>query len=149
MDRVSEVETPLLARIEALAARAADDVQAERAAADEVAAVRSDLSSLRADVARLAETLTGGLQAQASRFEGEVRGPLESRLAALEDTLDGVAERLESFSLEVLRDIVGVRLRGRDVHSAPRPALPEARPAASCPDRSRRDASCTERSAKS
>ena len=98
MDRVSEVETPLFARIEALAAQAADDVQADRAVADEVAAVRSEMSSLRADVARLTETLTGGLQAQASRFEGEVRGPLESRLAALEDTLDGVAERLESFA---------------------------------------------------
>ncbi len=78
---MSEVETtPLFARIEELAARAANEVEAELSLASEVYAVRSELSAL------------------AGRLDGDVRSPLEARLAALEDSLDGVAERLEAFA---------------------------------------------------
>ncbi len=95
---MAEVDTPLFARIEELAARAAEDVGAERAISAEVSGVRAEMAALRADMARLAETLTSGLQAQTARLDGELRGPLEARLAALEDSLEGVAERLESFA---------------------------------------------------
>lgn len=78
---MSEVETsPLLARIEEIAARAAQDVEAELSLASEVYAVRADVSRL------------------AARLDGELRSPLEARLAALEDSLEGVAERLEAFA---------------------------------------------------
>ncbi len=123
-------ENDLTRRIEELANRAAEEMDAEDGfapapaapaapvaagggvAVAEVANVRAEIGALRAELSSLGERVTSAIAAQGSRLAESIAplserigegsggddGSLEARLAALEDTLSLVAERLESLT---------------------------------------------------
>ena len=101
-------------RIEALAAQAAAEARTEQELLRAVEQVRGDLGSLRGELESVRGEVTSargdleGVRGELASVRGDLAGvsnaveeaapPMEARLAALEDTLDGVAERLEAFA---------------------------------------------------